>query len=259
MRSCTKFVSTSHMYRVMLARRGWAWRPRTNHEQLKAVRLLRGADVVVYDDLGTEAVLNSHVPLSVERIYVGKRGGRPSIKQVEINKLLVELCTNQGKNVVRLKGGCVSTFGRAGQELRAVVGAKVPVHMVPGVSSALAAPLLAGFPLTDTELSDSYAVLDGHDPNSVEWKGFTAVKTLVILMGAKNLASIASHLIAAGRCANTPGVVVERASSPEQEVHFGTLGSLAAGALALPQLGPCVTIVGAVAGLPASFLPQERQ
>jgi len=109
---------------------------------LRAVKALEAAEVVIYDDLGAGEAL-AHAPAAAERLYVGKRGGRPSIKQPEIDRLIVDKCA-RGLRVVRLKGGCPSVFSRISSELRALAAAGCEVEIVPGISSGLAAPLLAG-------------------------------------------------------------------------------------------------------------------
>ncbi|KAL3137166.1 hypothetical protein ABBQ32_006733 [Trebouxia sp. C0010 RCD-2024] len=175
----------------------------TEHLTLKAVRLIKDAKVIVYDDLGTQAALDEYASPQAERRYVGKRGQKESIKQRKIDSLLVNLC-QQGQEVVRLKGGCPSTFSRVGSELKALAAAGIPHEMVPGVSSALAAPVLAGFPLTDAQVSSSYTVLTAHAPDQVDWANFAGLDTLVLLMAARNLQLIMQHLLRTGWSPQTP-------------------------------------------------------
>lgn len=197
-----------------------------------------------------------------ERVYVGKRGGRPSIEQPSISALLVAHVA-AGKRVARLKGGCPSVFSRVHQELAALRAAGCAWELVPGVSSALAAPLAAGFPLTDAQLSPAFAVVSGHDPAAVDWAAFDRIPTLVLLMAGSTLPAVAAALLARGRAADTPVCVVRSAGTPEQAILRWTLGSVAAelgrsagspaGAsggetAARTSLSPCVVIIGRVAG-----------
>ncbi|KAI8477453.1 MAG: tetrapyrrole methylase [Monoraphidium minutum] len=217
---------------------------------LRAARALEAADVVVYDDLGAQGALGL-APAGAERLYVGKRGGRPSIKQPEIDSLLVDK-TRQGLRVVRLKGGCPSVFSRAGSELRALAAAGCDHEIVPGVSSALAAPLLAGFPLTDTALSKSFAVTTGHDAAATDWGRLArGADTLVVLMGGDGLPLIAERLQAAGRPGATPVAIIKAAGTPEQRVWRTRLDAAAADT-ADEELSPCIIVVGDVAAWPAA-------
>ncbi|KAG1673408.1 hypothetical protein FOA52_002173 [Chlamydomonas sp. UWO 241] len=218
---------------------------------LKAVRLIKEADVIVYDDLGTQDALG-FASEACERVYVGKRGGRASsIKQAEINKLLVDACTQApGRTVVRLKGGDPGVFARMSSEAAALSAAGVQYEMVPGVSSALAAPLLAGVPLTDVQLGFSFAVVSGHDVPGTDWSAFSRVPTLVVLMAGKGLPGIVDALLAAGgRDRDTPVLLVRSAGLPEQRVWASMLGDILRDTQG-EQLSPCVLTVGAVAQLP---------
>jgi uroporphyrinogen III methyltransferase/synthase len=181
---------------------------------------------VVYDDLASEDIL-SLAPPSAERVYMGKRGGAASSPQAAIDARLVALAL-AGRRVVRLKGGCPSVFSRVASEARALAAAGVPFDLMPGVSSALAAPLLAGFPLTDATLGRTFAVATAHELRALDFAALAAVDTAVFLMGAKALAAIADGLVAAGKPAATPVAVVRWAGTPQQRVWEGTLESIAA-------------------------------
>ena len=157
---------------------------------------------------------------------MGKRGGGASVPQAHIDAKLVELAL-AGRRVVRLKGGCPSVFSRVSSEARALAAAGVAYSLLPGVSSALAAPLLAGFPLTDAALSRSFAVATAHDLGALDWRALAAMDTAVFLMGARALGDIADKLVAAGRPASTPVAVVKWAGRPQQRVWEGSLGSIA--------------------------------
>jgi siroheme synthase len=177
---------------------------------------------------------------------VGKRGGRPSIEQPSISALLVAHVA-AGKRVARLKGGCPSVFSRVHQELAALRAAGCAWELVPGVSSALAAPLAAGFPLTDVGLSPAFAVVSGHDPAAVDWSAFDRIPTLVVLMAGATLPAIASSLLGRSWQNDTPVCVVRSAGTPEQAILRWTLGSIVADTTR-PSLSPCVVIIGRVAG-----------
>lgn len=164
---------------------------------VRGYQLLTRADVLVYDALVDEALLQL-VPESCSKLDVGKRGGKPSTPQVEINRLLVLYC-QRGRQVVRLKSGDPFIFGRCVAEIEALIAAECDFEVVPGISSALAAPLLASIPLTDPVLSRCFAVLSAHEPEALNWQSLAALETLVILMGAKQLALIADQLQRHGR------------------------------------------------------------
>jgi siroheme synthase len=182
---------------------------------------------VVYDDLASEDIL-ALAPPDAERINMGKRGGggAASFPQGAIDERLVALA-HAGRRVVRLKGGCPSVFSRVSSEARALAAAGVPFDMLPGVSSALAAPLLAGFPLTDVTLSRTFAVATAHELSALDFAALAAVDTSVFLMGGRALPDIAAALVAAGRAATTPVAVVRWAGTPQQRVWEGTLASIA--------------------------------
>eukprot|EP00891_Asterochloris_glomerata_P007399 jgi/Astpho2/7399/Aster-01986 len=226
----------------------------TDHLTCKAARLVAQAEVLVYDDLGAQAIVEELASPGGERHFVGKRGGMKSARQEDINKLLVRLC-QEGKQVVRLKGGCPSVFSRVGSEMQALQAAGIPYELVPGVSSALAAPLLAGFPLTDTTLSTSFTVATAHDPASMDWQTLARAGTLVLLMAGSNVAAIMEHLQTAGRPANEPVsclrvVVIRAAGTEEQQVWRGSIASIAE-QVASQKLSPCIVCVGHVSSLVA--------
>jgi len=218
---------------------------------VKALRVLRTADVVLYDRLVSPEVLSLASPRA-ELIYVGKHEGEQESTQQLIADLLLERARD-GKTVARLKGGDPCVFGRAGEEWLSLVRNGIEVEVVPGVSSALAAPALAGVPLTYRGLSRGFAVVAGHCAGSdgVDWQDYARVDTLVILMGVKERANIARALIRAGRSPDEPAVFVERSSTPEERVVDTTLGSVAAGRVEVRA--PAVFVIGAVAALRAEL------
>lgn len=213
---------------------------------VQAHRLLSQAQVLVYDALVDDAVL-ALVPPGCDRHYMGKRGGHPSPSQGMIDQLLVELC-HQGHQVIRLKSGDPFIFGRTTSEIHALKQAGCAVEVVPGLSSALVAPLLAGIPLTDTVLSSHFTVLTGHDLDLHNWEALAQMATLVVLMGGRSLPAIAQRLISRGQHPDTPVVVIRWAGQPQQQIWQGTLltiGQRTRGA----TLSPCVVVIGQVAGL----------
>ena len=218
---------------------------------VKALRVLRAADVVLYDRLVSPEVLALANP-AAELIYVGKHEGEQESTQQLIFDLMLEHA-REGRTVARLKGGDPCVFGRAGEEWLSLARNGIEVEIVPGVSSALAAPELAGVPLTYRGLSRGFAVVAGHcaGAGGVDWRDYARVDTLVILMGVQERANIARALIGAGRRADEPAVFVERSSTPEERVVDTTLGAVAAGTVEVDA--PAVFVIGAVAGLRAEL------
>lgn len=212
---------------------------------VRAQQLLTQAEVLIYD-----ALVDSDLLASVDdrclKLDVGKRGGQPSVAQLEINRLLVEHC-QQGKQVVRLKSGDPFIFGRSAAEIDALQQANCPFEVVPGISSALAAPLLAGIPLTDPVLSRCFAVLSAHDLEALNWQALAHLETLVILMGAKHLPDIVERL-QPHRSPQTPIAIVRWAGQPQQQIWTGTLETIVQHTARQP-LSPAVIIIGAVVGL----------
>jgi uroporphyrinogen III methyltransferase/synthase len=217
------------------------------------VARLAAADVVVYDRLANPALLR-HARDGAELIYAGKLPDRHTLSQDEINALLVERALG-GKRVVRLKGGDPFVFGRGGEEAEALIAAGIAFDVVPGVTSAIAAPAYAGIPVTHRSFATSFAVVTGHeDPtkheSSIDWAHLArGVDTIVLLMGVASLRATAALLVEHGRSASTPVAVVEWGTLPRQRTVTATLGEIAS-AVDLAGLGaPAVTVIGAVAGL----------
>ncbi len=213
---------------------------------VRAQQLLTRAEVLIYDALVDERLL-ALVPPNCIQFDVGKRGGRPSTPQAEINKLLVEQC-QQGKQVVRLKSGDPFIFGRATSEILALQEASCPFEVVPGICSALAAPLLAGIPLTDTVLSRCFAVFSAHEPDELDWEALARIETLVILMGGRHLGKIVQQLQRYGRSRSSPIAVIRDCGRPQQQVWSGTLGNIVEQTAHHP-LSPVVIVIGEVVGL----------
>lgn len=213
---------------------------------VKAYRLLASAQVLVYDALVDTELLNC-VPPDCLKLDVGKRGGKPSTSQAEINNLLVKYCL-EGKQVVRLKSGDPFIFGRCISEIEALKAAGCDFEVIPGISSALAAPLLAGIPLTDPVLSRCFAVLTAHEPDVLDWEALSRLETLVILMGGKNLAEIVHQLLKYGESHSKPIAIIRWAGTPNQEVWTGELGNILEKTGGL-SLSPAVIVIGEVVGL----------
>ena len=215
--------------------------------------LLRRAEVVVYDRLVAPELLN-FCRAAAQLGYVGKEAGGDRVSQAEINRLLVEF-GRSGLEVVRLKGGDPFVFGRGGEEALALRAAGVPFEIVPGVSSALAAPACAGIPVTHRGLAASVTVATGHeDPSkpesSIAWSQLAdGADTLVFLMGVEQLPTITERLLAAGRAADEPAALVRWATTPEQETLVATLATIADRARARDLKPPAVLVVGRVVDL----------
>lgn len=218
---------------------------------IRGRRLVAAADVVVVDRLAPRALLDE-LPDGVEVIDCGKAAHQQNLTQDEINAVLVDRA-RAGKRVVRLKGGDPFVFGRGGEEWLACVAAGVPVSVVPGISSALAAPALAGIPLTHRGLAAEFTVVSGHlDPrrsaaDGVDWPALArGGGTLVLLMAMGRLAAITATLVAHGRAATTPAAVVHRASVEEQRVLRAPLADIAAAARSAGVGSPAVVVIGDV-------------
>ncbi|MBW4460636.1 MAG: uroporphyrinogen-III C-methyltransferase [Nodosilinea sp. WJT8-NPBG4] len=208
--------------------------------------LVQRAECLVYDALVDEALLDL-LPRGCDRIDVGKRGGQPSTAQADINQLLVKLAL-EGRQVVRLKSGDPFIFGRTATEVQALHEAGCPVEVVPGVSSALAAPLLAGIPLTDPVWSHGFGVFTAHDPDLLDWPTLARLRTLVLLMGSRHLEEIVHRLRQNGCRGDMPVAIIRWGGHPQQQVWEGTL-------LTIRQvtrgetLSPCVIVFGEVVRL----------
>ncbi len=214
---------------------------------------LASADVVIYDRLANPRLLDL-APDAAERVFVGKGPDAHTMSQHEINAALIEYA-RAGKTVVRLKGGDPFVFGRGGEEAEALAVVGISFEVVPGVSSAIAAPAYAGIPVTHRGVAASVAFVTGHeDPTKpeadVDWEKLaTAVDTLVLLMSAGQLPKIVERLVAAGRLASTPAAVIEWGTLPRQRTITGTLSDIVTKAEAASIRPPAVAVVGEVVRL----------
>ncbi|YAI81709.1 MAG: uroporphyrinogen-III C-methyltransferase [cyanobacterium endosymbiont of Rhopalodia sterrenbergii] len=213
---------------------------------LRGQQLLTNAQVLIYDDLVDSQLLDL-VPENCLKLNVGKRGGSPSINQNTINQLLVTYCL-QGKQIVRLKSGDPSIFGRVNSEIKVLTQANCNYELVPGISSVLAAPFLAGIPLTDKHLSCCFTVLTGHKPDLLNWEALAKIDTLVILMAGRTLPQIVSQLQKKGRSSSEPIAIIRHGGSPQQEVWISTLGDIVDKVSGI-SLSPAVIVIGGVVDL----------
>jgi len=227
---------------------------------VRGQRLLEQAEVVVHDRLVDRRLIDL-APASARRIDVGKRPGHRPWPQARINRLLVAEAARD-RRVVRLKGGDPFVFGRGGEECAALASAGIDYEVVPGISSALAAPAFAGIPLTHRELSHSFTVVTGHlseelesEGATVDWDAAARSETIVILMGLGRLPAIAGRLQQAGRDPATPVAVVERATTSRQRIVRGTLQDIALRAASMEP--PATIVVGRVVDLAQSIASAE--
>ena len=220
---------------------------------VRALHRLRDADLVLTDAL-VPADLAALAPMA-QRFYVGKRAGRHSIEQDEIHRLMIAHA-QRGKRVVRLKAGDPFVLGRGGEEAIALEAAGVPYEIVPGISSAIAAPALAGIPVTHRGLAAGFAVVSGH-AESAYGPILDAIApgslTLVVLMGVRTRAAIAARLIARGWQPHTPTAIVFGASQPDSFTWLGRLDSL--GEATFETELPAVLVIGEVVSLAHAAAP----
>ena len=217
----------------------------------KAQRLLQSADVVLYDRLVAPGILDM-ARRDAERIYVGKARSEHAVPQAQINQLLVTLA-QQGKRVVRLKGGDPFIFGRGGEEIELLAENAIPFQVIPGITAASAAACYGGIPLTHRDYAHSVRFVAGHLKDGTlnhDWSDFCSEsETLVFYMGLVGLPVICEQLQRHGRAADTPIALVERASTPQQRVITGTLATMAAIVERENPRAPTLIIVGNVVRL----------
>jgi uroporphyrinogen III methyltransferase/synthase len=217
---------------------------------LKGIECLQRADVVIYDLLINVKLLE-HCPAHTKKIYGGKMIGEQEQRQAEIDDLMIRHAKT-GKTVVRLKGGDPFIFGRGGEEALTLVEAGIDFEVVPGITSAIAAPAYAGIPLTHRSYSSSVAFVTGHSAalqadSAIRWEQLaTGVDTLVILMGVGHLREIAARLIQHGRSPDTPISLVHWGTTPQQKTLEGTLADIAQKSEAVNFRNPAAIVVGDV-------------
>ncbi|MDF1794046.1 MAG: siroheme synthase CysG [Thalassobaculaceae bacterium] len=231
---------------------------------VKALRLMQDADVVVHDALLGEGILDC-VRRDADRIDVGKRKGKHSVRQDEINDILLAEA-RAGRRVVRLKGGDPFVFGRGGEELEHLRRNGIDVEIVPGVTAALGAAASCAIPLTDRRHASSVTFITGHGKDGALDVAPALLaegrNTIVVYMGVSVAGGIAARAIAAGRAPTTPVAVIERATQPDQRVLRGTLATLGRVVEAQGVRGPALLVIGdvtaAVQELPQPFALPER-
>jgi uroporphyrin-III C-methyltransferase len=223
---------------------------------LKAARVLAKCDVVLYDRLVSKEVLR-HAPTDAECIYVGKHRGEQGKTQEQIFELIRDRAL-AGKTVARLKGGDPLIFGRGGEEWLSAVEHGIEVELIPGVSAAIAAPGLAGIPLTFRGISQGAVIVTGHchQGQAGEWERYANADTVVVLMGVQNREHIAASLIAAGRRADEPVAFIMRGSMKGELTIEATLAAVAAGTVEVQS--PAVFIVGEVVRLRPRLIGQAQ-
>ena len=247
---------------------------------VRGLRRLQTADVVLYDKLAPAELLDE-APAHARLINVGKAPNRHCMVQEEINRLIIELA-QEGLNVVRLKGGDPFVFGRGGEEALALRAANIPFEVVPGVTSAIAAPAAAGIPVTFQHLARSFAVVTGHsrlplnrrldresdgmaDDDRQEvtdgldhhnWAALAGIDTLVCLMSVRSLSAIVARLLDNGRSPETPVAIVERGATPEQRVTTGALSEIADIAAQAGVRSPAAIVIGNVVALHEALKPR---
>jgi uroporphyrin-III C-methyltransferase/precorrin-2 dehydrogenase/sirohydrochlorin ferrochelatase len=214
---------------------------------LRALQVLQDADIVFYDELVTAGILD-RARRDAERIFVGKRRGRPGVGQDEINAQLVE-AAGRGLHVVRLKGGDPFVFGRGGEELEALRAAGIPAVVVPGVTAALGCAAEAGLPLTMRGEASQLVFVTAHRADQTDAVDWTALAhpqtTVVVYMGLSSAAAVRDGLIAAGRDPRTPVAVLARGTCPDARSLVGRLSEIAALAAHAGE-GPALLVIGHV-------------
>ena len=224
---------------------------------LHAVNALQQADVLVYDALVAAAVLDMAGP-DCERVYAGKRGGRPSPVQADISQRLVRLA-KAGKRVLRLKGGDPFVFGRGGEEALALVAAGVPFRIVPGISAGIGGLAYAGIPVTHRDTNSAVTFLTGHGvggevPDGIDWAAIAKGSPVIVLyMALKHIAAIAAALVENGRRPDETVAVVSQATLPEQTILETSLARCAGDVVEHTIQPPCIVVIGEVARLRAGL------
>jgi len=241
---------------------GWVWLTGAGPGDpglltLTALHGLRLAEVIVYDALVDERILSLTRPGAVLE-YAGKRGGRPSPKQADISRRLVQMARD-GRRVLRLKGGDPFVFGRGAEEALTLAEAGVPFRIVPGVSSGIGGLAYAGIPVTHRETNSAVTFLTGHNvsgdvPDNLDWAALArGSPVIVVYMALKHLARIAGLLMAQGRAGAEPVALVSKASLPDQRVVETTLADCHADAVAQAVEPPSLVVIGEVVRLRAGL------
>lgn len=221
---------------------------------VRGLKCLQRADVIVYDRLANPALLDE-APTWAERVFAGKAPGYKALAQDEINALLVGRARG-GDVVVRLKGGDPFVFGRGGEEVLACAEAGIPWEVVPGISSAVGVPARAGVPVTHRGIAGSFVVVTGHraGDDDADWAALARIDTLVVLMGVGRLAHTVEMLLQRGRDPQTPVIIVERGTWPDERITRGTLETIVERAERQGVRPPATIVIGAVVRLRGELL-----
>jgi len=218
---------------------------------LRALKLMQRADVALYDHLVGDEVL-ALLPETTERIYVGKERANHTMRQEEINERLVRLA-QEGRRVLRLKGGDPFVFGRGGEEIDTLAAHGIRFEVVPGITAALGVAAYAGIPLTHRDHAQACMFVTGHLKDGTMDLDWTALarprQTIVVYMGLTGLPALCERLVEHGLAASTPAAVVQHGTSRHQRVVTGTLATLAENALRAKLRAPTLIIVGSVVQL----------
>ncbi len=223
---------------------------------VKALRLIRCADVVIYDRLVSDEILE-FIPPDASRIYVGKKSGEHTLSQDEINQLLIKLA-NRKRTIVRLKGGDPFIFGRGSEEAQILAQHGIAFEVIPGITAASACASYAGIPLTHRGLAQGVQIVTGHSqagtPLELDWQGLADDnKTIVIYMGLANINLICRKLIEAGLDENTPAAIIQNGTTPRQKCILTTLLQLTSVARFTIKQPPVIFIIGKVVSLAHSL------
>ncbi len=224
---------------------------------VKGLECIQNANVLIYDYLSAPALL-IHASKTAEKIYVGKKGGHHTISQDEINNLIIEKA-QMGKTVTRLKGGDPFVFGRGGEEAEMLLKNKIPFEVVPGITSAIAAPAYAGIPLTHRQFTATVGFVTGHeDPKKnrsrINWKALVdGLETIVFFMGVKNLPNIVANLVDNGMSDQTPVALIQWGTTPRQVTVSGELNNIVERVQTAGLKPPAITVVGEVVALRQSL------
>jgi uroporphyrinogen III methyltransferase/synthase len=229
---------------------------------VRGLKLLGEADVVIYDSLAPPELL-THIKPGAEVIYAGKRGGQPTIRQEQINRLLLEKA-GKGLTVVRLKGGDPFIFGRGGEEALFLAENGIPFEIVPGVTSAIAVPAYAGIPLTHREWASSVIFVTGHeeggDEERLNWAELARQhQTVVFLMGLLRLPQIVERLLKHGRAPSSPMAVIQSGTTPNQRTIVAPLSEIVARVEKAGLQPPAIVLIGEVIGLRDQLNWQENK
>ncbi|HVR65736.1 MAG TPA: uroporphyrinogen-III C-methyltransferase [Verrucomicrobiae bacterium] len=255
-------MNPSPLHNLPALQPGWVWLVGAGPGDpglltLLALRALEQADVVVYDALVSADILKLASPGTLLE-HAGKRGGKPSPKQPDISRRLIQLA-REGKRVLRLKGGDPFIFGRGGEEALALVEARVPFRIVPGISAGVGGLAYAGIPITHRSINSVVTFVTGHDatglvPDSVDWAAVArGSPVIVVYMALKHLQLIAKRLLDNGRSPAEPMAIVSQATLPAQTVVETTLGACVADAAASGLEPPALLVIGDVVRLRAGL------